>query len=163
MSNFIPDFGLNTASAPIPFFEDSQKHGVPGRGTTKTINTLQDEIASLLLRLDAFSIYFVPGIYPGQTKRYGFQIFFQFATAKGRLDCAALPIRKETPTKKNDAQKQALYLLRNELEAMLFARIYKPGAFPLVPYLIGEGNKTVTEALIERGNLPALTSGGHHG
>jgi hypothetical protein len=158
MVNFIPELKGHATNA-VPFFEDGSLANIPGRGTEKSIDRLQKEILELMTKLGAFAAYFVPGQYPGKPTRYGFQIHFQYANARGRIDCAALPIRKETPHKKDRAQAQALFLLRDKLEVMVFAAMYEPGSVPLVPYLIGAGGKTVTEALIESGGLPQLASG----
>jgi hypothetical protein len=145
----------------VPYFEDSQKAKIAGRGTEKSIAQLQREIIDLLTRLGAHSITFVSGVYPAQTKRYGFQVLFVYGSLPGRIDCAALPMRSEAPKKKDRAQAQALYLLRLELEAQSNAWVYKPGAVPLVPYLIGAGNKTVTEALVETKSLPVMNVAGY--
>lgn len=161
MTSFIPDLKIEQVS--IPYYEDSPDRKIPGRATTKSTSRLQSEISQLLTKLGAFNVAFMPGIFPGKTKRYGFQVTFQYGTALGRLDCAALPIRSETPAKKEAAIKQALFLLRNKMEAMVYASIYEPNGLPLVPYLIGAGNKTVTEALIESGNLPLLAASNGNG
>lgn len=161
MNSFIPD-RIELAPQDVPYFEDIRASDVAGRHTGKGIARLQGEIIDLLTRLGADSIYFLAGQYPagrGGRVRYGFQAHFRFQGVPGRLDCAALPLRKETPQKKDRALAQALYLLRDELKAMVNSVMYKPGAIPLVPYLIGAGGQTVTEYLIETQALPLLTSG----
>jgi len=157
VSNFIPD-PIAITEQSVPYFEDSRDREIPGRGTEKSHARLQGEIIDFLARLGASSIYFVPGIYPGadRARRYGFQIFFMFSGRQGRIDCAALPIRSETPTKKDRALAQALYLVRLELEAACNSLMYKPGAVPLAPYMIGDGGKTVTEYLFDVQMQPHL-------
>lgn len=156
MTNFIPDapkgFGGN-----VPYFEDIRAADIKGRRTEKAVSLLQRECVDLLTRLGAHSIGFVSGMYPGKPQRYGYQVQFGYGSVRGRIDCAALPLRSETTLKKDRALAQALYLLRMELEAQVNAWVYKPGAIPLVPYLIGAGDKTVTEALVETRTLPSMT------
>ncbi len=158
MVNFIPA-AVTTAVKNVPFFEDSSDLKIPGRGTHKTEKQLQVEIRDLMMRLDAGNIVFSPGMFevsPGVPKRYGWLMTFNLNGAPGRMEIAALPLRKETPIKKNDALCQALYLVRNWLESEVFSTMYRPGAVPLIPFLIGAGNKTVTELLVESGDLPLL-------
>jgi len=155
---FIPD-PLAIQAQDVPFFEDSQKRDVPGRGTGKTVPQLQAEVVEMLARLGGAGARFVPGTFDGARRRYGYEIWFWYGGTQGRMDCAALPIRKETDRKKDRALAQALYLLRDELRALVHSQMYKPGAIPLVPYLIGAGGKTVTEFLIETQNVPQLGAG----
>lgn len=156
--SFIPNLKAPTGKA-IPFFEDSAKLEIPGRGTTKNIERLQSEIIKLMGELGAFNCYFQEGKYPGKPDRDGFQLHFQFANARGRIDIAGLPLRKPTFQKKVDSLKQALYLVRGKVEAMVWANVYEPGAMPLVPYMIGANGRTVTEELVAAGQLPMLKSG----
>ena len=157
--SFIPD-PIMLPMPKVPYFEDSQAHQVAGRATTKTLARLQGEVTDALARLGASSIQFVPGIYDGDRRRYGFQVRFFYGPVPGRIDCAALPLRRETAIKKDRALAQALYLLRMELEAAANAALYKPGSIPLVPYLIGSTGQTVTEALIASQALPPTLGDG---
>ena len=157
MSTFIPDT-IAVQAKPVPFFEDSVMQDIPGRGTKKKVSALQGEVVDLMARLGGSSVQFVPGIYEDGRKRYGFQLLFWLGNVQGRMDCAALPLRSETVHKKDRALAQALYLLRDELRAMVHVSVYKPGAVPLVPYLIGPDGKTVTEWLVETQNLPLLAA-----
>src|SRR5258706_2653562 len=153
---FIPDLTAKKPSS-IPYFEDSSKLAVPGRGTTKTHEQLQKEVVKLLAELGAYSVTFTPGNLDEAPIRYGFRIDFRFEGAMGRIDIAALPIRHTHPTKKYAALAQALYLFRDKIQAQVYASIYEPGSIPLVPYLINpQSGKTVTEGLIEFGMLPML-------
>jgi len=154
---FIPD-KLELQAQEVPYFEDSQQRDIPGRGTEKTLTRLQQEVINILARLGASSVQFVPGIHDGSRKRHGYQNRIWYGGIQGRIDCAALPLRSETAGKKDRALAQALYLLRDELRAMVQSAVYKPGAVPLVPYLIGPGRKTVTEWLIESQDVPQLAA-----
>ena len=154
---FIPD-KLELRAQDVPYFEDSQQRDIPGRATHKSVAQLQREVITMLARLGAGSVQFVPGIHDGPRKRHGYQILFWYGGIQGRIDCAALPLRSETAGKKDRALAQALYLLRDELQAMVHSAVYKPGAVPLVPYLIGPGGKTVTEWLVESQDVPQLAA-----
>lgn len=154
---FIPD--LRQPDQTVVFFEDSSRLEIPGRSTTKSISALQKEITKVLIELGAFGIFFTAGTYAGTPKRYGFAIYFKYANTTGRIDVAALPLRRETPAKKEGALTQALYLIRDKFQAQRNAMYYEPKGMPLMPYLIGATGQTVTEALVATGNLPLLGSG----
>lgn len=153
MNKFIPE-KPEAQKMVVPFYEDQQK--VAGSAVTKSLDYYEKRVKEIMTRLGAYSVVLMGGTYPGQTTRYGYQITFFLSNIPGRIDCAALPMRSETKVKKERALCQALYLLGNWLEAELFSTIYRPGSIPLVPYLIGAGDKTVTEALIESQELPLL-------
>jgi hypothetical protein len=157
MGSFIPDMSVSTST--VPYFEDNAKTKIPGRGTEKTVDQLQREIVKLLQQLGAFSIQFVQGKHEGEPLRYGFQIQFMYASARGRYDCAALPMRRETPARKQQALAQCLYLVRNKFEALVYAHTYEPEGVPLLPYLLDNRGQTVTEALRAGGMLPLLGNG----
>lgn len=162
MNQFIPDH-LIPKQQSIPYFEDLTGRNIPGWATEKSLSSLLQEIVALMHQMGAFNVFPMPGTYAdGGRVRYGFQINFGYGQARGRIECAALPLRKDTKGKKDRALAQAVFLLRDELQAMVYASIHKPGAVPLVPYLIGTGGKTVTEALAETGNLPLLSAPSHH-
>lgn len=156
--NFIPE-NLKSSTVQVPYFEDVKASDIPGRGTEKSLQRLQDEASQMLMKLGAGGIYWVQGTFPGTPERFGFQIHFNYNGIPGRIDCAALPLRGSGKVKKDRALAQAVYLVRNWLEAEVYAHVYRPGAVPLVPYLLGEGGKTVTEALIESRALPMLGGG----
>jgi hypothetical protein len=158
--NFVPQ--LEHRAQAVPFFEDQKdaKSGVRGWRAEAALTTYINGISQALGDLDAAAVIFTPGQYPGESVRFGYRVAFQFRGVPGRIDCAALPLRKYTDTKKEHALAQALYLLKSELEALASAWIYKPGSLPLIPYLLGPGGQTVTEALIESGVLPELRPAG---
>lgn len=160
MNGFIPE----TPKAPdlaVPFYEDNLRDKeVPGRAVEKPLEYYQKQIVGLMLKLGAMLITFTPGTFPTKPKRYGYLITFSVNGIQGRIECAALPMHSETPNKKDRAQAQALYLVKMWLESEVYSSVYRPGAIPLVPFLIGNDGKTVTEALLERG-LPQLLPGGN--
>jgi len=158
MNGFIPDKAELQKQA-VPFFEDQSDAKIPGRGTEKQLAQLQGEIIELMGRLRAGGVTFIQGTHPGTPKRYGFQIGFNINGVPGRIDVAALPIKNETDAKKDRALAQALYLVRNWLEAEVFSAVYRPGAISLVPFLIDDSGRTMTEALVTSGKFPLLTGG----
>ena len=156
MGTFIPDKPIDD-TLEVPFFEDSSEQKIPGRGTEKSHEQLQSEIVDLMLKLGAGAARFAAGKFPTKPERYGWQITFSMNGVPGRIELAALPIRQETPSKKKQALAQALYLFRNYLEGEVWSAVYRPGAIALLPFLMGEGGKTVTEALMERNILPDVS------
>lgn len=155
--SFIPD-KLEQPAPNIPYFEEQQGEKIPGRATEKSVTKLQEEIKELLLKLGAFQVLFTPGKFDGKPPRYGYEMTFKLEGHPGRMKIAALPIKSETPQRKDRALAQALYLVRNWLEAEVYSQVYRPGTIPLVPYLIGADGKTVTETLIDMGTLPMLVA-----
>lgn len=153
MNKFIPE-RPEVSKLTVPFYEDQQK--IVGSSVTKSLDYYEKRVKETMTRLGAYNVVLMLGNFPGQSARYGYQITFNLSNIPGRIDCAALPMRSETKVKKERALCQALYLLGNWLEAELFSTIYRPGSIPLVPYLIGSGDKTVTESLIELQELPLL-------
>jgi hypothetical protein len=159
MNSFIPD-PIKTDGPDIPYFEDgTAEHGIAGQGTKKSIRELQAEIRAAMGRLNASVVDFLPGKVSGRPIRYGYRITFVFKGIAGRIDVAGLPMRKEAPARKEQVLKQALYMLREILESRYYESLLLPGSIPLMPYLIGKGDKTVTEAMIESGSLPMLSAG----
>lgn len=157
MNGFVPD-KTELEKQVIPWFDDQTDSKIPGRGTRKDVTDLQGEIIELMGHLHAGGVSFIQGTHPGKPTRYGFQIRFNINGVQGRIDVAALPIKSETPTKKDRALAQALYLVRDWLEAEVFSSVYRPGAVALLPFLVNENGKTVTEAFISSGKIPLLAN-----
>lgn len=134
MPNFIPNKPTPLFQKP-PFFEDIKAADVPGRRTEKKVSVLQGEVVEALVKLGAIGVYFLDGTFDGSPKRYGFAVHFTLQGIPARIDIAALPLRSDA--NKDRALAQALFLLRNRLEAQYYAAAYEPGLIPLLPYLIG--------------------------
>lgn len=155
----------------VPYFEDSKEQEIPGRGTTKDLEALQDEVAKHLRTLGARGIRFFLGQDKSKPRRWGYEIEFELNGIPGRINILALPLRNETEVKRDRALAQALYLFRNQLESEVFSRIYRPGAVALLPYLVGNDGLTVMDSmtrffkLSENGGyfLPSSGGGNHHG
>jgi hypothetical protein len=156
MANFVPEEDKMPALM-VPFFEDQKDAKIPGRGTEKSPAELQAEVRELMTKLGAYSVMFKPGKFQDNPIRYGYQITFVLAGTPGRMDIAALPMKSEAAGKKDRALAQSLYLVRNWLEAEVFSQIYRPGNVPLLPYLVGDGDLTINEAMVRSGTIPLLT------
>lgn len=155
---FIP-YDIKDKPKAVPFFEDSPKENIAGHSTGKSTDKLKSEIADEIYELGGELVRFVPGVYPDQPKRDGFQIHFTFRQVTGRIDVAALPCRTPTDVKQKQALNQALFLVRDWLKAERMAFAYRPGTVPLLPYLIGADGQTVTEVMVSTGAIAALPSG----
>ncbi len=159
MANFIPDHESITAEMSVPWFEDVRATTAPGYSTVHGITELKQQIVTAFSRLGAHDVTFMQGKYPGGTvDRFGFRIDFHINGRAGRIDAAALPIRNETEIKKDKALRQALFLVRDRILAEVHASAYMPGTIPLMPYLLGKGDRTLTEEMVESGalKLPAV-------
>lgn len=155
---FIPDLGATERK--LPYFEDATMSGAAGN-LTKDLAYYCSQVSQAIARLDGMVIGFTPIKSDGKPLRYGFRIAFILQGVAGRIDCAALPMRSETPGKKNKALSQALYLLWKKLDAEADAWVYNPGSIPLMPYLIGASGHTVTEELTASGILPDFKPAGY--
>ena len=150
---FIPD-KPKKENLYVPYFEDVNASDVAGRRTKKSQKVLQSEIEMLIAKLGGSAVQFVSGGFQTSPTRYGFNIEFNVSGIPARIDAAALPIRTETDKKKDRALAQCLFLVRDWLQAEVNSLVYRPNSFALLPYLIGEGGKTVTESLMESRMLP---------
>lgn len=155
MATFVPD-ELHVPKLDVPYFEDQSDQKIPGRGTEKSPEQLQTEVREMMTKLGAFRVIFTPGKFSDNPVRYGYQMTFVIGDVPGRMDIAALPMRSEAPGKKNKALAQALYLVRNWLEGEFFSQVYRPGSIPLLPYMVGNDNRTVTEVMVSTGAIPLL-------
>ncbi|MDL1924302.1 hypothetical protein FBQ95_16990 [Chloroflexi bacterium CFX3] len=159
---FVPDIQELPNLRQVPYFEDQEddpKKRVQGYATQQSLAYYRDKVSAALQKLGAIATNFIPMKSAEFPLRYGYRITFVLGKIHGRIDIAALPIRAETARKKERALSQALYLLALKLDAEATAWAYEPGTMPLLPYLIGEGDRTITQAVIELGVLPQLPSG----
>lgn len=151
--DFVPDErddGLN-----VPYFEDaSSMLGVIGHSTQRSERELQVEIERAMGHLGAGVSFFQSGRFGD---RYGYRIEFMWRGAKGRIDVAALPLKKETPSKIDKAKRQALFSVMHKLQGQFNSQLNMPGDVPLVPYMLDTQGRTLIEAMRERNELPALT------
>jgi hypothetical protein len=159
--NFIPETSKGSNNQ-IPFYEDATKtDGWQGQATEKSIKTLQAEIIQAIGRLGGLVTGFQRGGFQGEGgQREGFRIHYVIEAADGkqmpgRIDIAALPVkedfslRRTADKRKEAALKMALYMLREALDGTWFLQQLSPGYSALVPFMIGPGQKTISELWAE--------------
>lgn len=105
-------------------------------------------------KLDAGNVQFHEGFFGDKQRRYGYEVTFIYAGARGRMQIAGLPMRTATDSKKRRVLLQALSILRDWLKAQVTAQVFAPGNYPLMQFLLVDGKRTVNEYLIETRKLP---------
>lgn len=154
--NFIPE---QEESKKVPYFEDARKEdGWQGHTTTKDVNRLKREIEKALMLLGGIVVGFQQGtfIIDGQ-ERQGFQVHYAVAGMPARMDIAALPVRDYWSSKKKDQSlKMALYMLALGLNGAWLMKQLVPGLNPLIPMMLTEGGKTVSQLWAENSSMKQL-------
>ena len=149
---FIPD---DHDDLRVPYFEDaSSLLGVIGHSTQRSEQELRVEIERAMGHLGASILLFQAGKFGD---RYGYRIEFRWRGGRGRIDVAALPLKKDTPGKRKRCKRQALFTVMRKLEGQYNSQLNMPGDVPLVPYMLDASGRTLIEAMRERNELPALT------
>lgn len=136
----------------VPFFEDATKkdHGVKGHTTGKSLEKLKSEVRSAIARLGG-GVHRIQHVkFPDPEKgeaRYGFVVTFDYLGHPAEMKIAGLPLKNPTDTKKDQSMKQALYTIRESLEAQHNQYLLSPGSHPLLPYVLDADNdRTFGEA-----------------
>lgn len=154
--NFVPD---QTETKKVPYFEDAKREdGWQGHTTTKTIERLKKEIEKALMLLGGVVVGFQQGTYTvdGQ-QRQGFQVHYAVAGMPARLDIAALPVRDSWNAKKKEQSvKMALYMLALGLNGAWLMQQLVPGYAPLIPMMLTENGKTVSQLWSEGSAMKKL-------
>jgi len=157
MPSFIPD-DMENKEPTIPWFEEvTSESGIKGHYTKKSIEELKTEIKAAMSRLGGGVKTFMSGTYETEPKRYGYLINFAYGSREGRIEIAALPMEKETEGKRKRALKQALFTAREMLEAQFNSGLLVPGSAPLIPYLLDDQGRTLSEAMAAAENIPLLS------
>lgn len=161
-----PQMSVNDAS----FIEDVKADKASGYATNKTPEQLQREVVGLIGQLGGAAVRFVPGTFGVKPKRYGYIVNFVIINAQDaailcRIPIAGLPMRSETPARKQQVLAQVLYAFRESLQGELNALRYRPGYSPFVAHMVlPETGKTLMETLAARAGLitdaPLLPNGG---
>ncbi len=165
---FTPDKS-ESESIPVPYLEETNASLSPFYTSKKTVVEVQGEIAAELGKLGGWVNAYNFGIYgvspeekaQKKPKRYGYEIRFTYKGAPGLIRVAGLPIRNETPAKKNQVLVQALCNVREWIRNMVTTQVFTPGSEPLVQYILvdgQDGQKTLAEFLLETGKLPLLAA-----
>lgn len=154
--NFVPD---QSEAKRVPFFEDAKREdGWQGHATTKTVERLRREIEKALLLLGGIVVGFQQGkfIVEGQ-ERQGFQVHYMVSGMPARLDIAALPVKDRWNSKKKEQSlKMSLYMLVYGLSGAWLMQQLVPGYNPLIPTMLAEGNKTVSQMWSEKSSMRQL-------
>lgn len=144
-------------SVKVPFFESANKEdGWQGHTTTKSLKTLQSEIGAAIGRLGGTVSVFQRGTYLiDSLTREGFQIHYSIQNPNGqiilgRLDIAALPVKNRGSLKHQDERREksirmSLYMLKMALDGMWFMQQLSPGYAALMPWMLADKNKTVSQ------------------
>ena len=148
--SFTPD---NKQISHVPYFEDAcRDEGWQGYSTTKTVKKLQAEIGDSISRLGGIVSAFQRGSFLIDDKtREGFRVHYSIQNpnmklVSGRIDIAALPVHnKRDEIKKDKALRMALYMLRNALDGMWFMQQLSPGYSALMPWMLADGERTVSQ------------------
>ena len=155
--NFIPE-APKDARQDVPFFDDvTSAGGWQGHSTSKSIDKLKSEITEAVNRLGGVVSGFQRGTFViGDKRREGFRIFYHIerpdgSLVRGRIDVAALPVKesyrlqRSLEARKQKSLKMALYMLRTALEGTWFLQQLSPGYAPLMPWMLMDGDRTVTQ------------------
>jgi hypothetical protein len=153
--NFIPE--TSKTSVEVPYYDDvTGEAGWQGHSTTKSIERLKSEIVESISRLGGMVTNFQRGKFEIETKtREGFRVHYMIETTDGRtipgrIDIAALPVRtgnnRTSMTIRLDKSlRMSLYMLRTALDGTWFLQQLSPGYAPLMPWMLADGEKTITQ------------------
>lgn len=140
----------------IIFYEEARADYAPYYSSSKSIDDAKKEVLAELSKLGAGVLSFQEGTYGDNPKRHGYQITFNLRGMTGVIRVAGLPMRKPTDSKKDSVRAQALLNVRDWLKASVTQPVFSPGSNPLLMNLLVDGRRTMAEAIVEDGYLPAL-------
>jgi hypothetical protein len=142
----------------VPYYEEARAaDGWQGQTTNKSIKELQDEIERIIMRLGGMVESFQKGTFESeQGNRDGYRIDYFVKAGNGRhmpgrIDIAALPIdpelghRADKDKHRENSLKMALFMLHVALAGTWFLQQLSPGFSALVPFMLGPGDKTISE------------------
>ena len=172
--NFIPEQPKNKTPA-VPFFDDVKaSDGWQGQTTSKLIDTLQREIKEAIVRLGGLVTGFQSGTFTtAKQRRQGFQVHYVIegqdgSMTRGRIDIAALPVKEDyrlqrsLKTRRKQSLKMALYMLREALNGTWFLQQLSPGYAALLPWMLADGERTLTQAWTEKATMGLLLPPGNY-
>lgn len=156
----------------VPYIEEARADFAPYYSVFKQsegkirdeLDRAKQEVTAEMAKLGGAIVGFQQGYFNiGNKKRHGYRILFFYGGARGMIRVAGLPIRgSETKRMVNSVLAQALFNVRDWLKAAVTNRIFSPGFNALVPFMLVDGHRTVTDYLIETGNLPQLNAPGEY-
>lgn len=154
MSDFVPDappggVGYKTVAFEQAHLEDR----LSGYTATKKVERYRREIIELLDKAGASAISIQRG-YSVTQERVAYQLTFWWGAVDVRITQVTLPCRVDTERNREQAERQALYHLLNELRFELERRQFHPELPAFVTYMLapggnGEARPTVGEAIAE--------------
>jgi hypothetical protein len=148
MGHFIPDappggVGYKEITVQQACLED----GLAGYTSQRSLKSYQQEIIERLEQAGATNIYFQSGMVDG---RRAWLLTFIWGAVPVRIVQVALPTRADTDRARQQAERQALYHLLNELRFELERRHFHPDRPAFVTYMIAPGtDKTVGEIIAD--------------
>ena len=107
----------------------------------------------------------------GENKRDGYRVSYIIhvgeKTIPGRIDIAALPVKEfisgraaSVEIRRETSLKMALFMLRDAFDGMWFLQQLSPGFAPLMPFMLAEGDKTITQLWSENNAMANLLPSG---
>lgn len=156
----------------VPYFEDAKEaDGWKGHTTGKSMEALKSEVTQAISRLGGMVTGFQKGMFNTDKKdRLGFRVHYAIDNGgkmvAGRIDVAALPNRSSSRSnyrsssslekRQEQSLKMALYMLRDAIDGLRFLQILSPGYAPLMPFMMVDKDKTVSQLWIEGANIKQL-------
>lgn len=172
---FIPDDDQGP-TIDVPFFGETRaEDGWQGHATTRSYDALKSDVSKALARLNGVlhSIkrghYVIDGL-----KRSGAEIHYSMEgpdgrMVYGRIDIAALPVpepyggnihhsnyERSLRKRHDDSLRMALYNVAEILKAQWCLKQLNPSYVPLIPWMLGKDERTLSESYLEAGFSKAL-------
>ena len=166
--NFIPEQSKENIPV-IPYFDDVKaSDGWQGQTTGKSTDKLKAEIVDFIGRLSGVVTGFEKGIFMvGKQRREGYRVHYTIESTggkmtRGRLDIAALPVKEDNrlqrslKARREQSLKMALFMLRVALNGTWFLQQLSPGYAALLPWMLIDGQRTVTQIWSESSAMGLL-------
>lgn len=166
MYDFVPDEGKTLE---VPYFEDvTSEQGWKGHTTSKSIGKLKSEVMQAVQRLGGLVVNFQRGTFSIDGKeRVGWKVHYVVErdvemVLPGCMSIAALPVKKDHRKRRSEetrlkgSMKMALYMFRDAMDGLWFLQHLSPGYAPLMPWVLTDGGKTVSQHWLESPTMRAL-------
>lgn len=171
MTTFVPD--QPTKAQAVPFFEDAKESdGWQGQATGKSVETLKSEITIAISRLGGMVVGFQKGTFlMDGINREGFRIHCTIEGKNGKLipakiEIASLPVKDYTrggysskEKRQENSLKMALFMFRDAMRGQWFMKQLSPGYSPLMPFVMGNKEHTISQLWDEEQLGHLLTDG----
>jgi hypothetical protein len=145
---------LHNEAHSLIYFEDAGAENSQYHKSRRDIESAQQEVQTAINRLNGAVTQFIPVIFENP-ERVGYIVEYVFrGGAFGQLPIAALPIRQETPRRRERARVQALLIAADMFHAAANAQQHTPLNNPLLLHLLADGEHTIAQMIAERQELP---------